>query len=131
VHVLVATHRTQGQQPTDYCFALDGELVRLPDLECSVAERCGCARSFAGMSSRRCTTTATVVERSTIDPPTYRQLLRDDLLRAGHPPDDPHLESVVEWHYLLLTHITACVAPGAVVERFLEDVAVRVTAPRR
>jgi hypothetical protein len=130
VLVLVATRRTQGQEPDDYCFAFDGELVRVPDMECSDADRCGCARGFAGMSSRRATTTATVVERSTIDPPTYRQLIREDLLRAGHPPDDPHLESVVEFHYLLLTHITACVAAGEVVERHHQDFAVRASAPR-
>lgn len=71
--VFVATSRTQGAEPDDHCFALEGELVHLPVLECATPETCGCLRAFAGVASHRSTTTAEVAER---------ELTTDDVLAA-------------------------------------------------
>lgn len=71
--VFVATSRTQGAEPDDHCFALEGELVHLPVLECATPESCGCLRAFAGVASHRATTTAEVAER---------ELTHDDVIAA-------------------------------------------------
>jgi hypothetical protein len=77
--VLTATRRTQGDHPGDFCWTVDGELVRLAAL-CDRDGRvpdgdgpCGCGRSFAGLSSDKATTTAEVAERD---------LTREDLAAA-------------------------------------------------
>lgn len=71
--VFVATFQTQGSDPGDHCFALEGELVHLPVLECAAPESCGCLRGFAGVASHRATTTAEVAER---------ELTEDDVVAA-------------------------------------------------
>ena len=80
--VLVATRRTQGQRPDDFCFTLDGELVSLPVVVCK-ARDCGCERSMGGTATKRGTTTFTVADRAEIDVGIYRRLLRDDLVTGG------------------------------------------------
>ena len=40
MRVLVATSHTQGERPDDYCWTIEGELVRLPLLECDCPD-CG------------------------------------------------------------------------------------------
>ncbi len=62
--VFTATRETQGEQPGDFCHAIEGELV-LCDEVCATDRNdpdggCGCGRSFAGMNSHRATTTAVV-----------------------------------------------------------------------
>lgn len=64
MRVLVATKKTQGRRASDANGCVDGELVWLRDI-CPASRRrpdgpCPCARSFAGMSSNRNTTTALV-----------------------------------------------------------------------
>lgn len=76
MYVLTATSHTQGLVDDDYGWTVDGELVVLPWLECSNPE-CGCARGWAGLSSRRATTTAEVAERSDLDWEEYRSLIVD------------------------------------------------------
>lgn len=80
--VLIATTHTQGEQVDDYSWALDGELVYVPVDECSNPD-CGCDRGFAGMASDRATTTAMVVDRSTLGPADLSILLIDSLTRQG------------------------------------------------
>jgi hypothetical protein len=61
MQVLVATTDTQGRLDTDYCWTLDGELVRLPGIECA-NPGCGCSRGWAGLASSRATTTCRVAD---------------------------------------------------------------------
>jgi hypothetical protein len=67
--VLTATRRTQGDRPGDFCWTIDGELVRLPEVICDRDQRapdapdaCGCSRGFSGCVSSQATTTAEVVD---------------------------------------------------------------------
>ncbi len=80
--VFVATSQMQGVRADDYCWTVEGELVRLPGLTCDCPD-CGCERGMAGLSSSRATTTAKVVDRRDLDPQTYADLLCDALAREG------------------------------------------------
>lgn len=77
--VLVATTMRQGEVENDFCNTIEGELVRLPFIECDDGDQCGCTRSFTGLTSHRATTTAVVVDRPELDRATYTRLLLDDL----------------------------------------------------
>src|SRR5579875_3807492 len=62
--LLTATSQTQGQRDNDYDWCVEGELIRF-DVVCGRSarnpdDRCGCGRGFAGMSSKRATTTAVI-----------------------------------------------------------------------
>lgn len=75
--ILVATSLTQGNQPNDYHFCVEGELVWIQE-PCGrdrddPEAPCGCARGFAGAASHRATTTAMVIES---------ELTRDDVILA-------------------------------------------------
>lgn len=82
VKVLVATTERQGERPTDYSWAVDGELVYVPDESCSAPE-CGCAHGFAGMASAKATTTALVVDREDLTLHDLSMALSDSLERQG------------------------------------------------
>ncbi len=88
--ILVATGWTQGTNPSDYHYCVEGELVWLQD-PCDrdrfhPDDECGCSRGFAGAASHRATTTAMVTES---------EMSRDDLVLAfatsladgGWPPE--------------------------------------------
>jgi hypothetical protein len=66
VKLLTATRETQGEQPGDFCHAIEGELVLCDEVCATDRENpdggCGCGRAFAGMNSHRATTTAMVRE---------------------------------------------------------------------
>lgn len=95
--VFVATRETQGAREDDYCWTVDGELVRLPGLTCDCPD-CGCDRGLAGLSSSRATTTAKVVDRDDLDPQTYGTLLCDTLTREGWvSPRGMSEEDAYEW----------------------------------
>jgi hypothetical protein len=72
--ILVATAHTQGANPSDYHFCVEGELVWVQE-PCPRGDECGCARGFAGAASHRATTTAMVVNS---------ELTRDDMILAFH-----------------------------------------------
>ncbi len=66
VKILVATGLTQGTNPDDYHYCVEGELVWIQE-PCDrdrndPADACGCSRGFAGAASHRATTTAMVIE---------------------------------------------------------------------
>lgn len=63
--LLTATREGQGDRDGDFCFAVEGELVFLGDMCATDRDDpfgggCGCGRAFAGLASRRATTTALV-----------------------------------------------------------------------
>ena len=84
MQVLVATSRTQGTDPRDYCWTVEGELVLGgPILECRRADQCGCGRGFPGLASSRATTTATIVDRSELNRELLGLAIEDSLGRQG------------------------------------------------
>lgn len=91
MRVFVATQEGQGE-PGDYCWTVDGELVRLYDCP---DEQCRCS-AFSGLESHRAVTTAKVVERHDLDETSLYALLRQDLVNQGFGSvvDDPDTE---EW----------------------------------
>lgn len=70
--ILVATAHTQGTNPSDYHYCVEGELVWIQN-PCPRGDECGCARGFAGAASHRATTTAMVVDS---------EMTRDDVVLA-------------------------------------------------
>ncbi|MGH8937192.1 MAG: DUF7715 family protein [Acidimicrobiia bacterium] len=80
--VFVATARTQGRRPDDFCWTVEGELVRFPGVTCN-CPGCGCDRAMAGLSSSRATTTFTVRDLPDLDGGAFGQLLADALQREG------------------------------------------------
>ena len=88
--LLTATTISRGDLTGDFCFATDGELVRLGEVcardRADPDGGCGCGRAFAGLTSRRATTTAVVTDVDL----SYGDLLRQvaaGLERSGFTPD--------------------------------------------
>lgn len=71
--IIVATSETQGQQPGDFNFVPDGEIVMISDCDC-LHPGCDCVRSMVGINSGKGTTTMKVVE-SSISLEEYRHLI--------------------------------------------------------
>jgi hypothetical protein len=85
--VLTATHQTQGDRPGDFCWTVDGELVRFPEVICDRDRLnpdggCGCGRAFAGMASSKATTTAEITDRD-MTPEEYTVALGASMHRDG------------------------------------------------
>lgn len=118
--VLVATRRTQGLRPDDYCWTIDGELVLAGAvIECSSPERCGCGRGFPGLASARATTTAIIVERPEIDMHELSSSIRESLDRQGYlyGLDDDEADELVESECWRLAAIARAWPVGTVLDR--------------
>jgi hypothetical protein len=88
--LLTATRTGQGDRDGDFCHAVEGELVVL-GFVCATDQNnpdggCGCGRAFAGMSSRRATTTALVRDLDITDE-DLRKAVADHHAAAGLGPD--------------------------------------------
>jgi hypothetical protein len=116
MRVLVATDIGQGDQPGDYSWTLDGEIVMLPILECGDPERCGCGRAFAGMTSHKATTTALIVEDKRISPGRLADLIGDAWLDQGYVRTDDWREAMVQ-EVEIIQRITGTFGLGFVVGR--------------
>ena len=116
MRVLVATRRSQGDHPGDYCFTFEGELVTplLPD--CSAPGRCGCPRGFDGLESDRSTTTTVIVDRADLTPERVLMLLEAARQRACVVSDDTRVPSAVE-QLVEIQRLTAGFPVGAIVRR--------------
>lgn len=119
MYVLTATSTTQGLVDDDYGWTVDGELVVLPFLDCSDPE-CGCSRGWAGLTSRRATTTAEVCERSDLDWDEYRALIVDhwdeQLDGVSLAADEEYVEEV-DGFIACVQALGTNFGPGAVVRR--------------
>lgn len=68
--LLASTSKTQGQEPRDFCWVKEGELVGFGLLKgkgCFTEKMngsCGCSRSLVGLHSRKSTTTFKVVDKN-------------------------------------------------------------------
>lgn len=116
MHVLVATGQTQGQRADDFSWTVEGELVRLPGIECDCPD-CGCDRALAGLTRERATTTAAVVDRADIDAHAFRTALHDALtrerwIRAGDPDDEAMVDAFASGHLAAAAYFE----PGTVLE---------------
>jgi hypothetical protein len=130
MRVLVATTETQGQQPGDYAWAVDGELVTAVVSECCSPDTCGCARGFSGLASSFATTTAVIVDRPEIDDDTLWEVIADSLERDGwaeHLSVD-EFDELVDEHLTVIDLICASFPVGTVVNRWGTKVYARMSA---
>ena len=116
--ILVATGLTQGTNPNDYHYCVEGELVWIQE-PCDRDRRnpagpCGCGRGFAGAASHRATTTAMVVDSD---------LTRGDLVLAYRTSlEDGRWP--VEWAEDVtddVLHLIAPLPPGTIMVRKLDE----------
>jgi hypothetical protein len=128
VAVFRAAH--EGSAPGDFAHTIDRELLTLPAVCGTVEgrERCGCGRSFAGVTTAQACTTAVVEER---DPDDALTELRGSRSYTAWVADDPDIADGLEDNFLTLSD--ALPAAGTVVRiRLTPDVfEVYQGAPRR
>jgi hypothetical protein len=123
--VLVATVETQGHRANDFSYCIEDELVTV-GLVCATDRRnadggCGCGRAFSGLNSHRATTTAKVKDVDLTEE-DYVEALRSSLAQQGWPTSD--VGELAAW----LAQLVSGWPAGTVVERRLDDIAVRSTA---
>lgn len=84
MHILVTTHKLQGERKNDFCWSFDGEPVVF-GMECDgerVDGSCGCRRSMVGVFSHVGTTTFEVVEMD-MRPSRYKAALLAGFVSSG------------------------------------------------
>jgi hypothetical protein len=114
--IIVATSETQGQQPRDFNFVPDGEIVMVSDCDCLHAG-CDCVRSMVGIHCGKGTTTMKVVE-SDMNREAYRCLIREANQGYGElGVDDATFNEQAEALLVLAMQFPE----GAVIERDGED----------
>ncbi len=124
---LVATRRTQGDEPDDYTWCVDGELLWITEV-CARDRRdpeqgCGCGRAFGGLMSHRATTTAEV-RLLDIDEQDLRTALRTSLSDQGwlSPVLAPDVqEAILNELVTELCELVEPLPPGTVVRRRLDE----------
>jgi hypothetical protein len=134
--LLTATTVTQGQRPSDFTWAVDGELVRLGEICTRDREEgpdggCGCGRGFGGLNSHKSTTTAMVRDLD-LTFEDYAEAFRSYWQQAGWASlaDDP-AQADGEATEMAAEHaeIASRYPPGTVLERRLDEICERtVTA---
>ena len=114
--VLIATAESQGQAADDYCWTIEGELVRLTDCPDDYC-RCSC---FGGVESHKGSTTALVVDRADLDPSTLLQIFRQDLENQGYAEylSEEDLNETIVTELAELVAMLRDIVPGEVVERW-------------
>ncbi|WP_051973357.1 hypothetical protein [Cryobacterium sp. MLB-32] len=129
--VLVATRASQGARRGDYDHCVTGELVWMlepcPASLRNPAGKCGCGRSFEGMSSHRSTTTALVREIPELTRADFAAALRASFDAQGWCPcccAQPVDEAVDG-----LIAAAARWPEGAVIERRLNVLSLRAQLP--
>lgn len=136
MNVLAATKKTQGRRQNDFCWAVEGELVTFPVIECDCGttdDACGCHRAMAGLASSRGTTTIHVIDRPELDQGTYYRLIADGLRRQGYIPKGQMEGEVKEWLDDVVGELVVTASifePGTVLERRDGMLRVRERSPR-
>jgi len=128
--LMTATALTQGQRDNDYHWCVEGELVRF-DVTCARDRYdpdggCGCGRGFAGMSSRRATTTVLIRDLDLTEC-DVRLALAASLHAAGYH-DDPDATADVADEARELIELARSFEVGDVLERRLDEIRVRSSA---
>ncbi|WP_199589058.1 hypothetical protein [Blastococcus sp. TF02A-26] len=126
--LLTATSLTQGDLPGDFCFATQGELVWLGEVcardRADLDGGCGCGRAFAGLTSRRATTTAVVAELD-LSYDDLRAQVAEGFERSGFTPavlDPLDFTELAEETADEMLHIARIWPVGTVVGRRLDNV---------
>ena len=116
--VIVATKETQGTEPTDYSWTVDGELVTPVRVACS-DPACGCSRGFPGLASSRATTTVVVADLPHIDPAALHGAVEDSLARSGWLDlvGEGERDELVWEHVEAIAEIAAAFPAGTVLSR--------------
>ncbi len=121
--LLTATAYAQGLRVDDFHWAVEGELVTLRafcDLHLDRPHgRCECGRVFVGLGSYYGTTTAMVRSFPGITEADYRDALRNSLDAQGWDACGADAEAT-----RLIAEVSR-LPVGAIVERFVDDLAVR------
>ncbi len=119
--VLVATRRSQGLEPDDFSWTVEGELVTPVISECS-SPTCGCDRGFGGLASHLVTTTAEISELD-IDPASLREAVRSSLADQGwlRSLRDIDADDFVSEHIEAIRLVAEAWPVGTVVRRHRED----------
>ncbi len=116
--VLIATSHTQGLRADDYHFAVAGELVYFPILDCETPG-CGCVRGFAGFASAKASTTAMVVDRPDLSQADFEVAVVDALSRQGWLTEgwsEEH-EDLVETVIAEIEFVTSSYETNSLIER--------------
>jgi hypothetical protein len=127
MRLLTATREQQGEEGGDFCHAIEGELVLMGEV-CATDRNnpdggCGCGRAFAGMSSRRATTTALVRDLD-LTPDDLRTALEDYYMASGMGPDvvgAADFRDMVSDDLDFMAKVAASVPAGAVIGRRLDN----------
>lgn len=127
MRLLTATPERQGEQPGDFCYATEGELVLLGFVCATDREDpdggCGCGRAFSGMSSMRATTTALVRDLD-LSYDDVRLAVEGYYKAAGMGADvigARDFEEMVGDDLAITARIAAAVPDGAVIGRRLDN----------
>jgi hypothetical protein len=121
--VMIATAESQGQAADDYCWTVEGEIVRLVDCP---DDLCLCS-AFGGIESHKASTTALVVERSDLDPSTLLHLFRQDMENQGYAEylSEADVDETIVGELAELVVMLRDIVPGEVVERWGLGIRVR------
>jgi hypothetical protein len=118
--VFVATKKTQGQRPNDFCWCQEGELVTFSTMVCDGEEvdgHCGCRRSMSGLVSHKATTTVkvTMLEGGL---PALQEAIRTFFTEAGWAGlmKSEELQEIIQTDAEELIRIAAAFPLGSVVE---------------
>jgi hypothetical protein len=123
--VFVAARPGATEQPDDFNWTVEGELVRLAFDQCDCPD-CGCERAVAGLASSKATSTFTVIDNPGLDPAAYVRVFADAVKRQGFVVDEDDEGWVVDLareHLRLASGFT----PGQVLE--IRDGRIRVRGP--
>ncbi len=117
--LLVATARTQGRRPNDFCWAEEGEIVTFGS-ECGdepVDGPCGCRRALRGVVTRKAATTFLVVQRPDLRLRDLARMVAAALVAGGWYPslDRAHAAAVEDAQRL--AEVALGHAEGTILER--------------
>ncbi len=120
--ILVVTKEAQGRRRDDFCFADEGDVVRMP-IQCStgcVNGGCECRRALESTQNKKWTTTCKVIERADM---TFEKLyaMLDTHVSGELSPETTRKEA------LYLASIAGQFTHGTVIERCGERFTERVT----
>lgn len=139
MRVLIAVHQHSSGHEHRQGRSVDGELVTPVLLECGEPERCGCNRSWTGLSTAGLSTLAEVAERPNLEPADLRRALHglldemgwiDDMMQSiedddGDDVDDPvwAVERMIDDHLRQIDEICSTFPVGTVLSRLGDLVA--------
>ena len=126
--VLIATHLTQGERRSDFCFTIDGEILIRAVEECAretVDGSCGCRRSLVGLDSSRTTTTFRCADIADLTLDQLLDKIAAHLVENGWFETEPAAFVQARFQANQITKIAEKYPEGAIVERRGERYGIR------